>query len=78
MGSDIGILTIPILSKVRMFWRKTMDKDIIKWVVFWSIFAMIFITIISATINGYAPCGWYDLESINNTETRQVLGTCMK
>jgi len=49
-----------------------------KWIIFWIIFAIIFVTIMSMTINGYAPCGWYDLESINNTETRQVLGTCMK
>ncbi len=55
-----------------------MDKDMITWIIFWSIFAIIFIIIISATIYRYAPCSWYDVEHINNTETRQVLGTCLK
>lgn len=27
---------------------------------------------------GYAPCSWYEVEVINDTEVRNVLITCLK
>ena len=49
-----------------------------KWFVFWTIFAIMFVVVMFALIGGYAPCSWYDINHINNTETQQVLETCFR
>ncbi len=53
-----------------------MEREAKIWITFMLIATAISLIILIFIQEGAMPCSWYDLQHINNTESRQVLETC--